>query len=58
VAAGDPLRLSAGCDRSRETCAKVFGNIINFRGFPHVPGEDWLMAVPRRDGRNDGGRLA
>lgn len=25
--------------------------------FPHIPGEDWLMAVPRRDGRNDGGSL-
>ena len=45
-AAGDRVRLTAGCDKRIETCAGVFGNAANFRGFPDLPGEDWLMRVP------------
>lgn len=56
--AGDTLRLIAGCDKRASTCRLKFGNLVNFRGFPFIPGEDWLMAVPRSDGRNDGGSLA
>jgi hypothetical protein len=26
-----------------------FDNFLNFRGFPHVPGEDWIMASPQRE---------
>ena len=57
VAAGDLVRLEAGCDKRPDTCRLKFGNFINFRGFPHVPGEDWLTAYPVSDGRNDGGSL-
>jgi len=57
-AAGDRLRLEAGCDKRFETCRFKFANQQNFRGFPHIPGEDWLMAVPKGDGRDDGGRRA
>lgn len=50
--AGDRVRLVAGCDKRVESCAVKFDNILNFRGFPHIPGEDWLIAVPaRRRGR-------
>ncbi|MCF3974796.1 DUF2163 domain-containing protein [Paracoccus salsus] len=49
--AGDPVRLTAGCDKRAETCRQKFGNFANFRGFPHLPTEDWLMA-PRAGGRN------
>lgn len=52
---GDDLRLEAGCDRSAATCKAKFDNFMNFRGFPDIPGEDWLLAYPRRSGRNDGG---
>ena len=55
--AGMAVRLSAGCDKRPETCRTKFGNFLNFRGFPHIPGEDWLMAVPREGGLNDGGSL-
>ncbi len=58
VAAGDELRLEAGCDRRLETCRLKFGNVVNYRGFPAIPGEDWQMSVPRRDGANDGGSLS
>ena len=54
---GQPVRLDAGCDKRKDTCVQKFANLINFQGFPHVPGEDWLMAVPRSDGSSDGGSL-
>lgn len=42
--AGDRMRLLAGCDKRAETCRLKFLNFLNFRGFPHLPSEDWLMA--------------
>lgn len=42
--AGDRVRLLAGCDRRAETCRMKFLNYLNFRGFPHLPPEDWLIA--------------
>lgn len=47
IAPGTMLRLVAGCDKRAETCRLKFDNFLNFRGFPHMPGTDWLMAVPR-----------
>lgn len=57
VRPGDVVRLEAGCDKRAETCRLKFANFLNFRGFPHLPGEDWLAAVPRAEGANDGGSL-
>ncbi|MEM7487731.1 MAG: DUF2163 domain-containing protein [Pseudomonadota bacterium] len=56
IAAGDRARLEAGCDKTAETCRSKFGNFLNFRGFPDIPGEDWMMAYPVRGAENDGGR--
>lgn len=50
-AAGDRIRLTAGCDKRGETCRLKFNNYLNFRGFPHLPTEDWLMA-PQAGGSN------
>lgn len=55
LAPGDQVRLVAGCDKRAETCRDRFGNFLNFRGFPDIPGDDWLTAYPKRSGRNDGG---
>lgn len=55
IAAGDRVRIEAGCDKRAKTCRIKFDNFLNFRGFPHVPGEDWLMSYPVRSGKNDGG---
>ena len=41
---GDTYSLSAGCDKLLETCKTKFNNVINFRGFPHVPGQDKMIA--------------
>ena len=56
-APGDAVRLEAGCDRQAGTCREKFMNFPNFRGFPDIPGDDWITAVPARaDLRNGGSR--
>jgi uncharacterized phage protein (TIGR02218 family) len=57
LAGGDLVRLEAGCDKRAETCRLKFHNFLNYRGFPHIPGEDWAMSYPTRAGVNDGGSL-
>ena len=58
LALGDAVTLTAGCDRSLATCRDRFANVVNFRGFPHMPGNDFLIAYPRRDDAdNDGGGM-
>lgn len=51
------VRLFAGCDKSPETCRGKFDNIVNFRGFPHLPGNDVVMAYPKAGAPMDGGSL-
>lgn len=51
----DAVRLEAGCDRQAGTCRGKFGNLLNFRGFPDIPGDDWVTAVPTRADLKDGG---
>lgn len=48
---GDVVVMTAGCDKRAETCRLKFNNFLNFRGFPHLPSEDFLMA-PGSGGRN------
>jgi len=45
---GDTFTLTAGCDKRFETCRAKFANALNFRGFPHMPGNDFVVgyAVP------------
>ena len=46
VAPGDTYTLHAGCGkRFTEDCVARFGNGINFRGEPHVPGIDQIIQV-------------
>lgn len=48
VAPGTAVTATVGCDKRFATCAGVFANAENFRGFPHVPGTDFLVANPAR----------
>jgi uncharacterized phage protein (TIGR02218 family) len=58
IAAGDAVILVAGCDKSLATCTAKFANQVNFRGFPHMPGNDVLMSYPNADDpAMDGGSL-
>ncbi len=43
---GDQIRAYAGCDKSFKMCINRFDNAKNYRGFPTIPGEDWLMKRP------------
>lgn len=55
--AGDQLIAFAGCDRRFSTCKEKFGNSINFRGFPHVPGNDAVLRYPKPGDPLEGGPL-
>lgn len=58
IATGDSFSLTPGCDKSFATCQAKFGNGINFRGFPHIPGNDFIVGGVRPgDGALDGGSL-
>lgn len=54
-AEGDEFSVVAGCDKSFATCKAKFSNPGNFRGFPHLPGNDQAYAYPREDAVFDGG---
>jgi uncharacterized phage protein (TIGR02218 family) len=58
LGAGDAFVVTAGCDKRFATCRDRFANAVNFRGFPHIPGNDFIIAypVPGAPG-NDGGSL-
>lgn len=55
--AGDAFTVTAGCDKSFGTCRDRFANALNFRGFPQMPGNDWLGRPARQGAGLDGGRL-
>lgn len=57
IAPGDGLTVAEGCDKLFETCRDRFANTVRFRGFPHIPGNDFLVASPAAGGVHDGGRL-
>ncbi|MDD9910847.1 MAG: DUF2163 domain-containing protein [Ahrensia sp.] len=40
---GDAFHVTAGCDKSFTICKAKFGNHLNFRGFPHMPGSDFAL---------------
>jgi uncharacterized phage protein (TIGR02218 family) len=46
VEAGTLALLTEGCDRQLATCAARFGNVVNFRGEPYLPGTDLLTRYP------------
>lgn len=54
VDVGDTLTVTAGCDRRFATCGDKFANAVNFRGFPHIPGSDFVLRHPRQADALDG----
>lgn len=42
----DSYEIIAGCDKYFNTCKNKFNNVVNFRGFPHIPGRDKVMQYP------------
>ena len=46
AAAGALVEIEQGCDKMLATCAGRFGNAVNFRGEPWLPGIDLLTRYP------------
>lgn len=46
VEPGCRVEVRDGCDKRLATCAGRFANAINFRGEPHLPGNDLLTRYP------------
>ena len=57
VGEGDGFIARAGCDKRVATCSTKFANVANFRGFPHIPGQDTILRYASRDGGHDGAVL-
>lgn len=47
---GQTFTITAGCDKRLATCAAKFANAVNFRGFAHMPGNDFVTAVVKAGG--------
>ena len=58
ITSGDAFAVTAGCDKRFATCRERFSNAVNFRGFPHIPGNDFVIASPDAGAGNDGRSLA
>jgi uncharacterized phage protein (TIGR02218 family) len=57
LAEGDTFTVTAGCDKRFPTCRDRFNNAVNFRGFPHIPGNDFIASYaidgePGHDGKS------
>ena len=46
IDAGTLVEIGEGCDNTLATCAGRFGNAVNFRGEPYLPGIDLLTRYP------------
>jgi uncharacterized phage protein (TIGR02218 family) len=57
IGIGDGFSVVAGCDKAFATCRDKFANTLNFRGFPHLPGNDAVYAYADGEGVFDGAPL-
>jgi uncharacterized phage protein (TIGR02218 family) len=46
ITISEAFTVTAGCDKRFTTCRDRFANSINFRGFPHIPGNDFVIGYP------------
>ncbi|AJD83174.1 hypothetical protein [Paracoccus phage vB_PmaS-R3] len=58
IAPGDTFDILAGCKQTADVCKDKFGNLDNFQGFPHMPGQDVVTKYAKQgDEDNTGGAL-
>jgi len=58
IQVGDTFNVTAGCKQTADVCKTKFNNLVNFQGFPHMPGEDIVTKYAKQgDEDNDGGAL-
>lgn len=46
ISVNDTATIYAGCGRDFNTCKNKFANQTNYRGFPHMPGNDFALGYP------------
>jgi len=54
---GDQFTLTVGCNKTFETCKSKFANQLNFRGCPHIPGQDFVLGYANSSDQHDGSAL-
>ena len=54
IGGGDSFTVTAGCDKLFATYREEFDNAVNFRGFPHMPGNDFALTYAWKGDTNDG----
>ncbi|MFT4015227.1 MAG: DUF2163 domain-containing protein [Paracoccus sp. (in: a-proteobacteria)] len=54
LAFGHGFIIRAGCDKRAATCAAKFANMLNFRGFPNIPGQDAVLRYATSGGGYEG----
>jgi len=57
ISVGDQVLVRPGCDKLLSTCYEKFQNVINFRGFPHLPSTEFAMSYAGNSKDLDGGPL-
>lgn len=45
IAIGNTFTITVGCDKTKATCVAKFDNLLNFRGFSFVPGQDQALQI-------------
>ena len=55
IVIGDAFAVTAGCDKQFATCQAKFDNAVRFRGFPYMPGNDFVISYPGAKDVMDGG---
>jgi uncharacterized phage protein (TIGR02218 family) len=50
----DGFNIWPGCSKTIETCLTKFNNVVNFGGFPTIPGIDRMLQGPDVAGRDEG----
>ncbi len=58
IAAGDTFTIEAGCDKTAPCCQNKYSNIVNFRGFNRIPGDDLMTRYgTSQDAKLDGSSM-
>jgi len=54
VAVGDTFTALPGCNGNLSTCVNIFDNVLNFRGEPYIPGNDYMTSYVTTDNTDTG----
>jgi uncharacterized phage protein (TIGR02218 family) len=52
---GNTFQVVAGCKQDLATCRDKYNNVVNFQGFPHMPGNDIIQSYPNQGSANQSG---